>query len=170
MSPIFPNTSLLYPCISFTLLPFTALYTVILCHFIYLLPHSVLAPFPLPLPIFPPFSFLTSLISLEWQRLRRGSLSLAVKHSNGQVIVGVWPEITDHLLLLIGPSLNHHCALWLPGPSGSVVSPGAHSGQVDLDPPKSFEVINISYTSYSKLFPYHDYDEGFERVIFLWQH
>lgn len=96
---------------------------------------SVLSPFPPPPLIFP----LTSLVSLEGQRLRGGSLSLAVEYGDGQGIVGVWSEITDHLLLLVGPSLHHHSALWLPGPTASVMAPGADSGQVDLEPQNQSE-------------------------------
>lgn len=110
--------------------------------------------------------FLTSLIGHEGQRLRRGSLSLAVKHGNSQVIVGVGPEIS-HQFLLIGPSLNHHCVLWLPGPSGSVLPSWASSGQVDLGSPQTFE-ISISYVvlNVSPIMT-HDCNGGFEWVIFL---
>lgn len=75
-------------------------------------------------------------MSLEGQRLRGGSLSLAVEYSDEQHVVGVWSEITDHLLFLVGHSLHHQSALWLPGPPAPVVAPGANSGQVDLESQK----------------------------------
>lgn len=85
----------------------------------------------------------TSFGSHEQQRLRKGSFALDVKHAHSQVIVGVWSEITDQLFLFAGPSLHHDRALWLPGPSGMVVYPGALSGQVDLEPEHELEYKHL---------------------------
>lgn len=71
-------------------------------------------------------------MSLEGQRLRRRSLSFAVKNGDSNSIVGVRPEITDHFLLFTWPCL-HHSAFWLLGPPASVMAPGASSGQIDLE-------------------------------------
>lgn len=84
--------------------------------------------------LFPVFLILTSLVRFERQRLRVGSLSLAVEYFNGQDIVGVRSEIADHFLLLVGPSPHYHGTFWLSSPPSSMVVPGAKPGQVDLKP------------------------------------